>query len=223
LNTLHHLLYASAFANTVTRSRRERRWLMLAAIAPDIDGALFWNRSLWEHTHHTVGHNVFFAGALVAAGAAIAYKGRRLRLAAFTAFSVFALHYALDLAISATWPMRPFWPVWPKIDVSPGAFVTDAAALDWWLQGPVQWALVAIAIALAVHTWRRYGRSALELLSWRLDDLLVGYLARTLAGARCVTCRARAGFRCLECTHAICGKHLRLAGIDAFCESCRDG
>ena len=160
MNTLHHLLYATTFANGVSRSRRERRWLMLAAIAPDADGALFWNRDLWEHTHHTVGHNIFFASGLIALSTIVARRDRRLRLAAETAFSVFVLHYALDLAISGTWPMRPLRPL-SNFDINLGNFVADSTRLDFWLRVPVQWTLVAIAFALAIHTWRRHGRSAL--------------------------------------------------------------
>lgn len=195
---------------------------MLAAIAPDADGVFFWNRDLWEHTHHTVGHNVFFAAGLVALATAMARKDRRARVAGLVAVSVLFLHYGLDLAISATWPMRPFWPV-SQLDISPGMFVTDTAGLDWWLRVPVQWALVALAIALTVHAWRRHGRSAFELLSDKLDDLIAGYLARMLRGARCAECGARAGFRCASCHASLCGTHTTLHSFEAFCDSCRDG
>ena len=222
MNTLHHLLYASTFANAVSRSRRERRWLMLAAIAPDVDGALFWNRDLWERTHHTVGHNVFFAGALIALSTLVARKDRRARLALFTAFSVLAIHYGLDLAISGTWPMRPFWPL-SSFDVGLGNFVADPARLDFILRVPVQWTLIAIAFVLAVRTYQRHGRTAIELVSDTLDDLLAGYVARMLKGARCRDCGARAGFRCASCHHPACGEHANFVGFEAFCTSCRDG
>lgn len=222
MNTFHHLLYAATFSNAVSRSRRERRWLMLATIAPDADGAFFWNRDLWEHTHHTLGHNVFFAGALIAIGAFVARRDRRLRLAAETAFCVFVLHYALDLAISGTWPMRPFWPL-SGFDINLGNFVTDSTLLDWWLRVPVQWTLVAIAFVLTLLTYRRHGRTALEILSDKLDDLVAGYVARMAKGARCHDCGARAGFRCASCHHAICGTHQELTGLEPFCSSCRDG
>lgn len=195
---------------------------MLAAIAPDADGLLFWNRSLWEHTHHTLGHNLFFAGSLAAGSALFARRDRRVRLALLSLFSVLVLHYALDLAISATWPMRPLWP-FSGADISLGNLVTDTNALDWWLRVPVQWTLVAIALALTVHTWRRHGRSALELLSVRLDDLVAGYLARMLRGARCSECEARAGFRCGSCHAILCGTHAHFESLEAICTTCRDG
>ena len=222
MNTLHHLLYASAFASATSRSRRERRWLMLAAIAPDIDGVLFWDENLWDHTHHTVGHNVFFAGAMVGAAALIARRDRRARLMALTAFSVLVIHYCLDLAISGLWPMRPFWP-FSMFDLNLGNFVTDSTKLDWILRVPVQWTLVVIAFALTIHTWRRHGRSALELISANLDDLVAGYLARMISGAKCRECKSRAGFRCAGCHAPLCGNHVGFSGLEPFCATCRDG
>lgn len=221
VNTLHHLVYASALASAVSRSRRERRFLMLAAIAPDLDGLTFWDRDLWEAVHHTFGHNVFFAGGAAAAALALARPGRRARLAAWTAVATLGLHYGLDLAISGTWPFRPLWPV-SGFDANLGNFVADPIRLDWWLRVPVQWTLVAGAIALLVRTWRRHGRSGLELVSDQLDDLVAGYLARILAGKRCADCGDRAGFRCAACHGPICGAHARLRGLEATCASCED-
>lgn len=221
MNTLHHLLFASALGNSVSRSRRERRWIMVAAILPDLDGATFWNRELWETVHHTFGHNVFFAGAVTAAAFALGRAGRRARLALWCAFSILLLHYGLDLAISGTWPFRPLWPA-SSFDANLGMFVSDSARLDWWLRVPIQYSLVVLAVALMVRTYRRHGRTALELVSYKLDDLLAGYVARSLAGKKCSECGARAGFRCAACHDAICGAHARIGGLEATCESCRE-
>lgn len=220
MNTLHHLVYASALASAVGADRRERRYLMIAAIAPDLDGITFWSRELWELVHHTFGHNVFFAGAVAAAGFAIARKGRRAKLAAWGLFATVVLHYGLDLAISATWPLRPLWPV-SSFDANLGNFTSNPERLDGLLRVPVQWTLVAIALALLVRTWRRHGRTALELLSPKLDDLLAGYVARQLRGARCATCGARAGFRCASCQAPACGAHSRIRALEAACDGCR--
>ncbi len=219
MNTLHHLLFASALANEVSRSRRERRWLMLCAIAPDLDGITFWDRDLWEAVHHTFAHNAFFAGAMTLASLAIARPGRRLRLAIWSAISVTAVHYAIDLMISGTWPMRPLWPLSP-FDMNLGNFVADPERLDWWLRVPVQATLVVLAVALAVRGWLRHRRSALELLSAKLDAFLIGYLARTLSGAKCGECDDRAGFQCLSCARPICGRHARITRLEAACPQC---
>ena len=221
MNTLHHLVYASALASAVSRSRRERRFLMLAAIAPDLDGITFWSRELWEIVHHTFGHNVFFAGSMAAVGFAIAREGRRARLAAWAAFSTLVVHYCLDLAISGTWPMRPLWPV-SRVDVNLGNFVADPERLDWWLRVPIQWSLVAIALVLLVRTYRRHSRTALELLSHKLDELVAGYFARIVRGARCMECDARAGFRCAACHDPICGEHAHIRALEASCAHCRE-
>jgi membrane-bound metal-dependent hydrolase YbcI (DUF457 family) len=221
VNVVHHLLYGAALANASSRSRRERRWIMLASIAPDVDGVTIWSQSLWEKIHHTFGHNVFFAAAFVATAAALARPGRRLRLAAATAFAIVVLHLALDLAISGTWPMRPLWPL-STFDVNLANFVADPARLDWWLRVPVQWTLMAVAIALALHTWRRHHRSALELFSVKLDELFTGYLARTLSGARCAECGNRAGFRCASCHRLMCGAHSRVRSLEAVCAHCAE-
>lgn len=221
MNTLHHLLYASAMANAVSRSRRERRLIMLAAIVPDLDGATFWSRDLWETVHHTFGHNVFFAGAVAATAFALGRAGRSARLAMWSALSIVFLHYGLDLAISGTWPFRPLWPV-SGFDANLGNFVNDSARLDWWLRVPIQYTLVVIAIALLVRTWRRHGRTALELVSYKLDDLVAGYVARVLAGKRCGECGARAGFRCAACHDPICGTHALIRKLEPTCAHCRE-
>ena len=221
MNTLHHLLFASALANGVSRSRRERRILMLAAIVPDLDGATFWNRDLWETVHHTFGHNVFFAGAVAGTAYALGRTGRRARLAMWSAVSIVGLHYGLDLAISGTWPFRPLWPA-SQFDANLGNFVNDSARLDWWLRVPIQYTLVVIAIALLVRTYRRHGRTALELVSYKLDDLVAGYFARMLAGKRCVECGARAGFRCVSCHDTVCGTHSVIRHLEPACASCRE-
>lgn len=221
MNTLHHLLYASAVANAVSMSRRERRLIMLAAIVPDLDGATFWNRELWETVHHTFGHNVFFAGAIAAAAFALGRAKRRARLALLCFGSTVFLHYGLDLAISGTWPFRPLWPA-SHFDANLGNFVADSDALDWWLRVPIQYTLVVLAIALMVRTYRRHGRTALELVSYKLDDLVAGYVARSLAGKPCAQCGTRAGFRCAACHDPICGAHARIRGLEPACEECRE-
>lgn len=194
---------------------------MACAILPDLDGATFWNRELWETVHHTFGHNVFFAAAAAAIGAAIALPGNRTRLAAWSAFTVLVLHYAIDLMISATWPMRPLWPL-SSYDVNAGNFVADPERLDFILRVPVQWTLVAIALWLAVRTWRRHGRTFLELVSSRADQLLAGYLGRILKGATCRDCGARAGFGCVSCDATICGTHAKIARWEAVCPRCEE-
>ena len=221
MNTLHHLLFGAALANGVTKSRTERRWLMAVTIAPDLDGVAFWNRELWERIHHTFGHNVFFAAGAAMLAARFARDGRRLRLAGWTLFCVIVLHYLIDLSISATWPIRPFWPFSP-LDVNLGNFVADSAALDWWLRVPVQWTLVAVALALTVWTWRAHGRSALELFSTKLDSLIAGYVARMLARSRCEECGHLAGFKCASCGAVLCGAHVRFRALEPLCADCRE-
>lgn len=219
MNVVHHLLYGAALANASSRSRRERRWIMLASIAPDADGVTIWSPALWEKVHHTFGHNVFFVAAMVGAAAAFARPGRRLRLAAAVAFALVVLHLALDLAISGTWPMRPLWPL-SGFDVNLGNFVADPARLDWWLRVPVQWTLMAIAIALAIRTWRRHGRSAIELFSVKADELFAGYLARVVSGRKCAECGRLAGFRCASCHRIVCGAHSQVHSLEAVCAHC---
>jgi hypothetical protein len=194
---------------------------MHAAIVPDLDGATFWNRDLWETVHHTFGHNVFFAGAVGAAAFALGRKGRRGRLALLCFASTMGLHYVLDLAISGTWPFHPLWPA-SSFDANLGNFVADSARLDWWLRVPVQYTLVAGAIAAMIATYRRRGRTALELVSYKLDDLVAGYVARTLGGKRCAECGRRAGFRCAACHDPLCGEHARIRSLEASCADCRE-
>lgn len=221
MNTLHHLLYASALANGVSRSRRERRIIMLAAIVPDVDGVTIWNRELWESVHRTFGHNVFFAGAVVGTAFVLGRSGRNARLAMWCAVSIFLLHFGLDLLANATYPIRPLWP-FSMFDLNFGNFTSEPERLDWWLRVPVQYGLMVVGVALLVRTYRRHGRTALELFSYKLDELLAGYVARMLSGKRCAECGARAGFRCAACHDPICGNHAKIRGLEPTCAHCQE-
>ena len=91
-------------------ARRDRRLVMLAGMAPDLDGlGLFFGHSLYETYHHVLFHNCL--GAVLCAVIFGAFATRRLAVAGL-AFFAFHLHLLCDLAGSGVfWPIAYFWPV----------------------------------------------------------------------------------------------------------------
>ncbi len=174
--------------------RRLRAWVTLAAVLPDIDAAAyFWGDVAYTNYHHTFGHNVFL-GALVA-GAAAAHHPRRILAGAVTALS-FGLHLVTDMKLSA-YPVALFWPRsdrWYEFTPNLG------------LASPINTWLVYAGIALAVVLAFVKKVSPLDLVSPRLDRIVLGFFrAKTLTckcGRRCnEVCDGCAAPVCLRCGH----------------------
>jgi membrane-bound metal-dependent hydrolase YbcI (DUF457 family) len=171
------MLVGWELASAVPRlSRKEKSWIVAAAVAPDLDGLgiavelatrntahpLYW----WSEGHHLLAHNLSFA-LLLSLAAWLAT--RRIALAGLVFASVHG-HLLCDLAGSRgpdgySWPIPYLWPFSdePQLTVS----------WQWKLDA---WPNVALGVALLAHTlWRahRAGTSPLELVSPRANDQLV--------------------------------------------------
>src|SRR5260370_15529073 len=118
MNPITHALAAWCLAETAPRlTNRERGVVVLAGVAPDLDGLgivpelltrngshpLLW----WSTYHHVLAHNLAFA-CLVGVVAALIAKTNRLLTAFFSGFSVH-LHFPGDLVCSRgpDWFRRP--------------------------------------------------------------------------------------------------------------------
>lgn len=177
MNPITHALTGWSLASCLPGlSRREKVWIVGAAVAPDLDGLgivaelatrhtaepLYW----WSEYHHVLAHNLLFAVLLSVA----AWILTRRPIVAVLVLAGVHLHLLGDLLGSRgpdgyQWPIPYLWPF------------SDAAALmvpwQWQLNA---WPNVAISLALLAHlfwlAWRR-GTSPLELVSTRANSAFV--------------------------------------------------
>ena len=178
MSPVTHLLIGWTVANTARLNRRERAFVTLAGVIPDVDGlgivADFLTRhsgkplELWGRFHHVLAHNLGFA--LTVTVAAFFLSARR-GVTASLVFLSFHLHLLGDL-VGARGPEGYQWPIpyWSPF--------SDAWQLTW--EG--QWALNAwpnflitglLLLLMFYIAWKR-GFSPLELASQRADKAFVG-------------------------------------------------
>ena len=183
MNPITHGLVGWCLAESIRGiDRRERAIIVLAGIAPDMDGfglpielatraserPLLW----WSEYHHALGHNLVFASLAAIAGAVFA-KSRRVAVGA-AAFIAVHLHLLGDL-VGSRGPDGYDWPI-------PYWYPFTERGFSW--EG--QWALnawpnfaitIVLLIAAFVLAWQR-GYSPLSLLSRRADEVFVSALHR---------------------------------------------
>ena len=177
-----HLLFGWAIAQQAAE-QRDRFWICMAGIAPDIDGAgllvdLCTRNSAnptdyWGTYHHILGHNLIWG--LVFCALASIWTKSKLRAAAWILVS-FHLHLFCDL-IGGRGPASPDYPEgyqWPMPYLFP---FSDNYELIW----GGQWALNAwpnflctgVLLLLMLYWAIRKQRSPLELVSQRADQAFV--------------------------------------------------
>lgn len=182
MNPITHGLVGWCLAESVPGiGRRERALIVVAGLAPDLDGfgalpelltrnssePLFW----WSDYHHVLAHNLSFA--LVVGIAAFLIARARRTVVALVAFISAHLHLLGDL-VGARGPDGFDWPIPYLYPFS------REPALTWSGQWPLNaWQNILITIVLLAITfalaWKR-GRSPLELVSSRADAAFVSAL-----------------------------------------------
>lgn len=181
MSPITHFFMGWAVATTApSLSRRERAFVTLASVIPDLDGLgliaematrnaaqpLYW----WSQYHHVLGHNIGFA-LLVTAASAL-FSTRKLKTA-FLVFISFHLHLLGDL-VGARGPDGDQWPIPYLLPFS------NRLSLTW----PAQWPLDAwpnimitaglIAITLRVALTRSI--SPLEMFSTKANQIFISAL-----------------------------------------------
>jgi hypothetical protein len=206
MSPLYHLQVGSFFANAGVDNQRDRRLVMLAALAPDADGIFFFNPGLWERFHHTFGHNIFFALFIGAVFGALA-RGSKTRVGLLAAATAL-LQVGLDnFTNDPTWKIMYFWPI-SHFDFALGNFI-DWTGLAFFLVWVVQGSLMVAILVGTVWLYRRTGRTFLELFSPRLDRLLTDFIVLPFT-AKCSVCGARASYRVTGSQDPVCGRHGRV-------------
>ena len=178
MSPLTHGLVSWLTAETVPLSKRDRGWVALAGLLPDLDGAGILvdfatgtspSAGLYAAHHHVLGHNIF-VGAALALGAGL-WAQRRVACAVL-AFLSFHLHLLGDLVGSAG-PGRSLWTLSYLHPLSSRPFVWEG---QWELNAWPNLAITALSIVVVGFVAVRRGRTPLEWIWPRGDARLVSAL-----------------------------------------------
>lgn len=225
MNPIAHTAIGSFVAYSGAFNLRERRLIMISALATDLDGVpggayrayaglrfvltgAAADKDLLaslDAIHHTFSHNIFFALLM---GALIAAVNRGKRRALFVAGSIAALLQVVvdNLTNHPSWPIMYFWPLWDK-DFALGNFISWTG-LDFFVMVVVQYFFLALVLVGIVAFYFRTGHTFLELVSSRFDRLITDFIRLALT-EKCSVCQARAFYRDSETGLPLCGHHGR--------------
>jgi hypothetical protein len=152
---------------------RDRRLVLLAGVAPDLDGlSIVAGVESFGRWHHALTHGIT-AALLVAALCGLA--ARRRMATALLALAAFHLHLLCDLAGSGSgWSIAYLWPWSPREWMWSGAWELNA----W----PNQ-VIGLLATLACLATALPLGRTIAEVVSARIDGLVVETVRRRFARA----------------------------------------
>jgi inner membrane protein len=182
MSPITHFLASWTIAESCTQNRRERFWICLAGLAPDLDGLglavdvfndLFGRGvSQWYAVyHHFLFHGLFGALVIVATARAVGVSRFKGLLLVFLSFH---LHLLCDL-VGARGPA--IYDIWVIYYFGP---FTRAFKFYWMPQWPLNgWPNFLITIALLGWTLSRAinrGASPVSLFSVKLDAVIVATL-----------------------------------------------
>jgi hypothetical protein len=178
MSPITHFFMGWVVANTVpSLMKRERAFVTLASVVPDIDGLgiiaekLSQNSShplnWWSDYHHLLGHNVGFALLVSVMAAAFGQQKFKVLLLAFLSFH---LHLLGDL-VGARGPDGDQWPIPYLLPFSNHMQLTWSGqwALNAWPNIVITSALIVTTVVLA----RARGFSPLEMFSTKADAAFV--------------------------------------------------
>jgi membrane-bound metal-dependent hydrolase YbcI (DUF457 family) len=149
--------------------RQQRIGIMLASLAPDLDGlSLVFGVKTYQEWHHTFGHNLFFCFLTVGV---LFLSTRSLKTAVF-GFVAFHSHLLGDLLGSgAGWEIAYFWPL-----LKSG--VEFAPPFQWELNSWQNFLVTVVCLAWIGIIGVRRGRTTAEAVSARLDRAVVTALRK---------------------------------------------
>ncbi|MDP8255868.1 MAG: metal-dependent hydrolase [Candidatus Alcyoniella australis] len=183
MNPVSHFLIGWVTANTVELTRRDRALIVIAGVAPDLDGLgivaekatqhseqpLLW----WTQYHHVLCHNLGF-GLLLTALALVLAKTRRA-ITALLALLAFHLHLLGDL-VGARGPEGDQWPIPYLLPFSDKWEL--AWSHQWALNAWPNFAITAAMLAATFYLAAKRGYSPLEFVSQKADKKFVETLRK---------------------------------------------
>jgi hypothetical protein len=208
MGPLVHLQVGAFIANARDYSLRERRLVMLSALAQDFDGIFIYPPELWHRMHHTFSNNIFWS-LMIGILFALYNRGRRIEMFIVCTGAAF-LQSLLDLITNdPSWPHMYLWPV-SKFDFSLGNFI-EWEHLSTLLTIGIQWPLMAAVFAGTVFLYIKNKRTFLELISVNLDVFITNFLKNGFLGKeRCSVCGQRAFYSDKETNEALCPEHAHI-------------
>jgi hypothetical protein len=175
-----HLLVSWIVANFRRWERADLAAVVVAGIAPDIDGIGYpveWLTAGTDHEltwytscHHVVAHGLL--GALVYTG--LVGWWRRKWWVALASFVIYHLHLLCDLAGSG----GPDGEIWPILYLWPVSSRETSVAWQWPLDSPINVVFtLTCEVAMVIVAYFR-GFSPLSLISVRADQYVFGLVRR---------------------------------------------
>jgi len=184
----HFLMGWTVASTSPSLTKRERAYVTLASVVPNIDGLgiiaekLTQNSShplnWWSDYHHILGHNIGFALVVSVTAALFSQQKFKVLLLAFLSFH---LHLIGDL-VGARGPDGDQWPIPYLLPFSNHMQLTWSSqwALNRWPNIVITAALIAATVVLA----RARGFSPLEMFSAKADIAFVRALRNRLPAKR---------------------------------------
>src|SRR6266850_7657322 len=182
MSPITHFLASWTLAESATQDRRERLWICLAGLAPDLDGLGLlidlknqafspYVSQYYARYHHFLLHGLFGALLMVAVARLASVRGVKALLLVFLSFH---LHLLCDL-VGARGPAA--YDIWVIHYLGP---FTRMWTFSWSHQWPLNgWPNMLITVGLLGWTLARAiqcGASPVSLFSPRWDEVIVAAL-----------------------------------------------
>ena len=190
-----HFMLGWAIGNVGGGDRQLRTYCAIGAILPDIDALpIVFGAEAYGRYHHTFGHNVFLWAAFVVW---VTWHQQSPR-AFWLSTAAFGSHLLADAWLSG-WYLAPLWPASEWDFLMPGGASLEAP-INLWL---VYLSLAAIPALASI-----YKRTPLEIISPRMDQIMVSIFDRKHLD--CGFCERKANQRCSICGKPVCLRHGRV-------------
>lgn len=198
MDPILHGLLTWLFAVALVKDASDRRLVVVAGVAMDIDGIfVLFDNDLYHQFHHTFGHSVLF-GLLLAITAGALANSNRFKILS-VAFGAFLVHIFADL-IGSNWASQVFYP-FSDYGLSSTSFLSNTL-----IYGVINPAVLILALIATVVVAYRKEFSPIEFISEKLDKRIVGHFVYPIK-YKCELCGKFAFTYCTDCNKKICIGH----------------
>jgi hypothetical protein len=206
---LVHGLLAWFLAVVILKNVNDRRLVIVAGVAPDLDGIfMLFNQDLYYQFHHTFAHSYVFGIMMALTAGVLGIKKKKVFIVAVGTFS---LHLITDI-IGATWAVYPLYP-FSNLGLTIGIYLSYDVIYQF-INPPVL--LLSLVTVICVAYFKEF--SPVEFISEKLDKTIVGYYVNPIK-YKCNKCGKRAFIECFECGKKFCTIHSRSI-IKSKCKNC---